>query len=465
MLPSLRPASKAMIVWPSGPTTAPSGWWPCSASQAGAVLVPINTRYKGAEAADILLRSRAKTLVTVTDFLGSDYVSMLKDTGVELPDLSTVVVAGGTPSVGAESWDDFLARGRRRPAAEAARRALAVGAGRRLRHPLHLGHDGPPQGGPHPRPHAARGPRLGPMTGLRRGTATWWCSRSFTASDTRRASSPAWWPAPPSSLRRSSTPTACSTVARGAGERAARAAGAVPIHARPRRSGPLPSLVPAPRRHRRCRHPRRAHPPAPRELAFETVITGYGLTEGGHRTCATSDDDPETIATTSGRALPGFEVRDRRRRRARAARRRAGRGHPPRPQRHARLPRRPGGDRRGPLRRRLAAHGRHRRDGRARDVSASSTAKDMFIVGGFNAYPAEIENASPAPSRGQPGRGHRRPRRAARRGGRGVCGRRPGRAVDRADIIAWCRERMANYKVPRRVEIVEELPPTPRARC
>src|SRR5262245_14933540 len=45
--------------------------------QAGAVLVPINTRFRGAEAADILVRSRARALVTVTDFLGTDYVDML----------------------------------------------------------------------------------------------------------------------------------------------------------------------------------------------------------------------------------------------------------------------------------------------------------------------------------------------------------------------------------------------------
>ena len=33
------------------------------------------------------------------------------------------------------------------------------------------------------------------------------------------------------------------------------------------------------------------------------------------------------------------------------------------------------------------------------------------------------------------------------------CRRRPGR-----EIIAWCREQMANYKVPRVVEIIDELP-------
>ena len=45
------------------------------------------------------------------------------------------------------------------------------------------------------------------------------------------------------------------------------------------------------------------------ELHFETIITGYGLTEScGIATMCRLDDDPETIATTSGRAIPGVEV-------------------------------------------------------------------------------------------------------------------------------------------------------------
>src|SRR5690606_1219062 len=78
--------------------------------QAGAVLVPVNTRFKGAEAADILGRSRARVLVTVTDFLGTDYVEMLRATGTDLPDLDTVVVARGPAGDGTEAWGDFLAR-------------------------------------------------------------------------------------------------------------------------------------------------------------------------------------------------------------------------------------------------------------------------------------------------------------------------------------------------------------------
>ncbi len=80
--------------------------------QAGAVLVPINTRFKGAEAADILARSHARALVTVTDFLGADPVAMVQGSGVELPDLETVVIIDGPVPDGTTAWADFVA-GRR----------------------------------------------------------------------------------------------------------------------------------------------------------------------------------------------------------------------------------------------------------------------------------------------------------------------------------------------------------------
>jgi acyl-CoA synthetase (AMP-forming)/AMP-acid ligase II len=82
----------------------------------------------------------------------------------------------------------------------------------------------------------------------------------------------------------------------------------------------------------------------------------------------------------------------------------------------------------------------------------------MFITGGFNAYPAEIENVlmgHPAVSQvaviGIPD--HRL--------GEVGCAfvvARPGTTVDEAEIKAWCRERMANYKVPSRIEEVDALP-------
>ena len=84
----------------------------------------------------------------------------------------------------------------------------------------------------------------------------------------------------------------------------------------------------------------------------------------------------------------------------------------------------------------------------------------MFIVGGFNAYPAEIENSLLR---------HPDIRQAAvigvpdhRLGEVGmafvVVG--PDSSVTGADIVTWSRDQMANYKVPRTVELVDELPIT-----
>lgn len=84
--------------------------------------------------------------------------------------------------------------------------------------------------------------------------------------------------------------------------------------------------------------------------------------------------------------------------------------------------------------------------------------KDMFIVGGFNAYPAEIEQrlglhpdvadvaviGVPDPRLGEVGRAY--------------VVRRPGAVSTADDLIAWARREMANYKVPRTVEFVTTLP-------
>jgi acyl-CoA synthetase (AMP-forming)/AMP-acid ligase II len=84
--------------------------------------------------------------------------------------------------------------------------------------------------------------------------------------------------------------------------------------------------------------------------------------------------------------------------------------------------------------------------------------KDMFITGGFNCYPAEIENliyrhggivqvavvGIPDERLGEVGMAFVVPA--------------PGASVTAESLLAWCRENMANYKVPRRVEIVASLP-------
>ncbi|HXW31849.1 MAG TPA: AMP-binding protein, partial [Acidimicrobiales bacterium] len=94
---------------------------------AGCVVVPVNTRFKGREAAEVLRRSRARLLMTVTDFLETDYVELLRGAGVELPDLDTLVVARGTVPAGASSWSEFLARATDEVVPEADWRAAALG--------------------------------------------------------------------------------------------------------------------------------------------------------------------------------------------------------------------------------------------------------------------------------------------------------------------------------------------------
>jgi acyl-CoA synthetase (AMP-forming)/AMP-acid ligase II len=85
--------------------------------------------------------------------------------------------------------------------------------------------------------------------------------------------------------------------------------------------------------------------------------------------------------------------------------------------------------------------------------------KDMFIVGGFNVYPAEVENVLLR----HPGIRHASvigvpDRRLGQVGMAFVVLAEDSATNTTQDIIAWCREQMANYKVPRLVEVVTELP-------
>ncbi|HEX7095939.1 MAG TPA: AMP-binding protein, partial [Acidimicrobiales bacterium] len=194
-------------------------------------------------------------------------------------------------------------------------------------------------------------------------------------------------------------------------------------------------------------------------LGFETIITGYGLTEcSGTATMCRHDDDPETIATPSGRAIPDIEVKVVDQDGNEVPRGEPGeilirgynvmRGYLEDPEQTAEA---------------IDADGwLHSGDIGVMDergyVQITDRVKDMFIVGGFNAYPAEIENIMlrhpdigavavvgvPEPRLGEVGVAFVIPR--------------SGATPDPEAIIAWCRDEMANYKVPRKVILVDELP-------
>jgi acyl-CoA synthetase (AMP-forming)/AMP-acid ligase II len=194
------------------------------------------------------------------------------------------------------------------------------------------------------------------------------------------------------------------------------------------------------------------------ELPFSTIVTGYGLTEAGTASATSPDDDPETIATTVGRPRPGFEIRivgdqDRD------------------------LPAGETGEvvLRGPsvmagyLDDPTATGQALSPDGwlRTGDLGVVDDrgclrivgrAKDMFIVGGFNAYPAEIEDHLLRHPDVQQAAVIGIPDERLGEVGMAFVVTRSGDPAVGAEILAWCRDQIANYKVPRAIEIVDELP-------
>lgn len=198
-----------------------------------------------------------------------------------------------------------------------------------------------------------------------------------------------------------------------------------------------------------------------RDLGFETVLTAYGLTENcGFVTMCRRGDPVEVVARTAGRTLPGVEVRlvddD---------------GQPVQTGEPGHLHVRGIGVMRGYLdnpeatRRAIGPEGWLKTGDIAiidaeGNISITDRSDDMFTVGGFNAYPAEIEGliaAHPAVSQvaviGVPD---------TRLGmvPRAFIVLRPGADSTPAALIDWCRSNMANYKAPRSITLMPDLPQT-----
>jgi acyl-CoA synthetase (AMP-forming)/AMP-acid ligase II len=428
---------------------------------AGGVLVPLNTRFKGREAADILVRSRARMLFCVNGFLGNDYPGMLAATGVDLPDLDHTVILRGAVPEGAMGWGDWLSIGRDVAPDEARRRIAAVDSGDLSDIIFTSGTTGRPKGAMSTHAQTLRVfEAWSDIVGLRAGDRYLVINPFFHTFGYK-----AGWVA---CLLKGATiiPQAVFDVeeamARIADERVTVLPGPPTLFqsildAPGRKDHDLTSLrlavtgaaaVPV-ELIRRMRE----------ELTFQTIVTAYGLTEStGTVTMCRPDDSAETISGTSGRAIPDVEckvVGDD----------------------GVELPRGEAGE--------VVTRGYHVMSGYLDDPAATAEAidaegwlhtgdigvmdergnlritdrkKDLFIVGGFNAYPAEIEGMllrHPATSQaavvGMPDE----------RLGE-VCAAfvvlRPGQHVTPQELIAWASAEMANFKVPRRVEIVDALP-------
>jgi acyl-CoA synthetase (AMP-forming)/AMP-acid ligase II len=84
--------------------------------------------------------------------------------------------------------------------------------------------------------------------------------------------------------------------------------------------------------------------------------------------------------------------------------------------------------------------------------------KDMYISGGFNVYPAEVEQALARLDGVAEAAVIGIPDERLGEVGLALIVRAPGATPDNDAVLAFCRERLANYKVPREVRFVDVLP-------
>jgi len=437
---------------------------------AGGVLVPLNTRFKGTEAGYVLERSGAKVLLTVTDFLDTDYVALLRDAKgaavgerpVEgLPGLEQIIVLRGELADGTGSWADFLRGGDTTDTAAADARALAVTPDDLSDILFTSGTTGAPKG-----VMTAHGQNLrafsdwADVVGLRESDRYLVINPFFHAFGYKAGilaslmSGAALHPQlvfdVPAVMRRVEAeritmlpgpPTLYQTILNhpdfgGTDFSSLRLAvtGAAPV--------PVELVL-----------------EMRRELHFETIITGYGLTEScGIATMCRHDDDPETISSTSGRAIPELEVIC-----VDESGTEMPRGEPGEVVVRGHTVMRGYLDDPAATAEAIDADGwLHTGDIGVMDdrgyLTITDRLKDMFIVGGFNAYPAEIENLL---------LGHGGIAQAAvvgvpdeRQGEVGVAFvvPRTGVTLDPDELITWGRAHMANYKAPKRYVVVDALP-------
>jgi len=195
------------------------------------------------------------------------------------------------------------------------------------------------------------------------------------------------------------------------------------------------------------------------ELHFQTVVTAYGLTESsGVVTICRPDDDPETIATTSGRAIPGVEVKC-----VDSLGVELPRGEPGEIWVRGYNVMKEYFDNPEATREAITADGWLKTgdvgvmDARGY-IRITDRLKDMYISGGFNVYPAEIENAlASLPGVAQAAVVGIADERLGEVGMAFIV-KKVGSELTMQQVIEYCKTHMANYKVPRAVEFIEAMP-------
>jgi acyl-CoA synthetase (AMP-forming)/AMP-acid ligase II len=449
---------------------------------AGALLVPLNTRFKGAEAAYILRQSGARLLFTVDGFLGNHYPAMLDEAvadGDRVPDLERVVILrtgdGGTDRRTAKgdpvvAWDVFRQEGGSCSADVAAGRTASITSGDLSDLVFTSGTTGRPKGAMTTHGQTLRTfATWSEVVGLRQGDRYLIVNPFFHTFGYKAGilaclmTGATMVPEPVFDVDR--------VVDRIETEHISVLPGPPTIFQsildHPDRKGfDLSSL--------RLVVTGAALVPVElvtglwSDLGIETVLTAYGLTEAtGTVTMCRRGDSAEVIAGTSGRAIPDVEVRIVDAEGAEVPRGEAGeivvrgynvmRGYFNDPEATDEAIDRQGWLHTGDI-------GVMDGDG---NVTITDRLKDMYVSGGFNVYPAEVEAALrlhhsvgqvavigvPDRRLGEVGLALVVPAPGGGDGGDGTAA-----AKDGDELIEWSRQRLANYKVPRLVRFVGALP-------
>jgi HIP---CoA ligase len=446
------------------------------ALRAGAVLVPMNTRFKGAEAAYILRVSGATTLLTVRGFLGVDYPSLLRDEDTGALEMIVLLhdegeVGPPPPELTPLGLAPFLDAGTGVDPAETARRAAALSPDDVSDLIFTSGTTGHPKGAATTHAQSLR------------TFGTWASIVGLESTDRYLVVNPFFHTFGYKAGILACLMTGATVVPEPVFE-----AGRVMERIAAERISVLPgpptlyqSLLAEPGRadcdlsSLRLGVTGAAVVPVELvramgdELGFTTVLTAYGLTESsGTVTMCRRSDPPEIVAGTSGRAIPGLEVR------AVVDGVEVPRGEPGEIVVRGYTVMSGYWQDEAATRETIDAEGwLHTGDvgvlDAAGNVTITDRLKDMFVVGGFNAYPAEIE----ALLRAHPGVGQVAvigvPDERMGEVGCAYVVPAPGSigpdaaAADAAEdfgrsLLGWARGAMANYKVPRHVVVVEALP-------
>jgi HIP---CoA ligase len=417
---------------------------------AGAAMVPLNTRYTAEEAADILARTRAPVLFAMGQFLGADRVAALNLDA--LPALRHIVRIPVEADDG--TWDDFLAHGT--DTGPVLERAAAVAPDDVSDILFTSGTTG-----------RSKGVLCAHRQSLS-ASASWAANGKITSDDRYLCINPFFH-----NFGYKAGILAClqtgATLIPHLTFDPPRALQAIEQHRITVLPGPptiYQTLLDHPARHdydlSSLRFAVTGAATVPvvlvermqSELDIDIVLTAYGLTEAnGMGTMCRADDDAVTVATTCGRPFADFELR---------------------------IDTADGGDAgevllRGPnvmlgylddpeaTSAAIDSEGwLHTGDIGAVDAAGNlritDRLKDMYICGGFNVYPAEVEQVlarldgvADAAVIGVPDE---------RLGevGRAFVVARPGAKLEEQSVIAYTREHLANFKAPRSVRFVDALP-------